>query len=306
MKNHDFQELVDLNLSGLVWDERKRRRVLCAVRKEEKPVKRISRAFVLAAVAVCLSVTALAAGVVFSNRVDVTRLAEDALFQKYGVSAEMLSYFSRDIEDQTVRYEGIGPLNYVLGRYTVTVNGGKADAAWSWDGEPTGGLDSRAWGAEQLQEMCDECRRSINAIDYYVMKAEVIAQKNGVDANKGGVLFNQAEAEAQQEKERRDAEKAKSLARLSISEMETIAREAIALRYNFTPEQSACLTSSEEGGWYRLFGDDELPCCAFFFSLGYDEDGYQGPGRGAYHATINALDGTVEDIFYDADLAGNG
>ena len=116
MKNHEFQELVDLNLSGLVWDEAKRRKVLCAIREEEKPVRKISMAFVLAAVVVCLSVTALAAGVAFSHRVDVTRLAEDALFQKYGVSAEMLSYFTRDIEDQTVRYEGIGPLSYVLGR----------------------------------------------------------------------------------------------------------------------------------------------------------------------------------------------
>ncbi len=35
MKNHEFQELVDLNLPGLVWDERKRRRVLCAVREEQ-------------------------------------------------------------------------------------------------------------------------------------------------------------------------------------------------------------------------------------------------------------------------------
>ena len=188
----------------------------------------------------------------------------------------------------------------------MTVKDGKADAAWSWDGEPAGsGLDSRAWGAEQLREMCDECRRSVNAIDDYIKRAKVIAQKNGADTS-APVTFNQAGAEALGEKERRDGEKAKSLAKLSASEMEAIAREAIALRYDFTPEQSACLTNLEEGGWYRLFGEDELPCCEFFFSLGYDEDGYQGPGRGAYHATINALDGTVEDILYDADLAGNG
>ena len=42
MKNNDFQELVDQNLSGLVWDERKRQRVLHAVSEEEKPVRKIS------------------------------------------------------------------------------------------------------------------------------------------------------------------------------------------------------------------------------------------------------------------------
>lgn len=38
MKKHEFRELVDQNLSGLVWDEEKRQTVLYAVQKEEKPV----------------------------------------------------------------------------------------------------------------------------------------------------------------------------------------------------------------------------------------------------------------------------
>ena len=64
MKKFDFQELVDQNLSGLVWDEGKRRTVLQAVRKEERPVKKLSTTFILIAAIVCLSVTALAAGLV--------------------------------------------------------------------------------------------------------------------------------------------------------------------------------------------------------------------------------------------------
>ena len=46
MKKHEFRELVDQNLSGLVWDEAKRRTVLQAVRKEEKPVKKFTSSFV--------------------------------------------------------------------------------------------------------------------------------------------------------------------------------------------------------------------------------------------------------------------
>ena len=41
MKNNEFQELVDQNLSGLVWDERKRQKVLHAISEEEKPVRKI-------------------------------------------------------------------------------------------------------------------------------------------------------------------------------------------------------------------------------------------------------------------------
>ena len=42
MKKHEFRELVDQNLSGLVWDEEKRQTVLYAVQKEEKPVKKFT------------------------------------------------------------------------------------------------------------------------------------------------------------------------------------------------------------------------------------------------------------------------
>ena len=70
MKNHEFQELVDQNLSGLVWDERKCQKVLHAISEEEKPVKKISTTFILVAAILCISVTALAAGLIFSPRYD--------------------------------------------------------------------------------------------------------------------------------------------------------------------------------------------------------------------------------------------
>ena len=100
MKKFDFQELVDQNLSGLVWDEGKRRAVLQAVRKEERPVKKLSTTFILIAAIVCLSVTALAAGLVFSSRVDAAKLAEKAVADTYGVTEPMLStFFSRTVTE---------------------------------------------------------------------------------------------------------------------------------------------------------------------------------------------------------------
>ena len=76
MKNNEFQKLVDQNLSGLVWDERKRQKVLHALNEEEKPVKKFSTTFILIAAIVCLSVTALAAGLIFSPKYDAIRVAD--------------------------------------------------------------------------------------------------------------------------------------------------------------------------------------------------------------------------------------
>ena len=309
MKNHDFQELVDQNLSGLTWDERKRRKVLRAISEEEKPVRRISKTFVLAAVIICLSVTAaLAVGLAFSSRVDNAKLAEEALLREYGVTSEMLGFFNRSYEgNDVVRYEGVEPLSYVLGSYTVQVKDGMADVSWSWDGSPVGsGFSEPAWGAEQLEEMCRLSRESHNHDSSFYDRARAIAKANGV-AITSGPAFSESEIKALSEKERRDAEKARSAAKLTPAEMEAIAREAVCARYDFDEDQAKHLACDEDSGRYALFGSDETPCCKFRFSLGFDEDGYQGSaGKGIYTVMINVENGTVEDILYDSAVGGMG
>lgn len=308
MKNHDFQELVDRNLSELVWDERKRRKVLLAVSEEEKPVKRISKTFILAtAVAVCLGVTALASGLVFSGRVDAARLAERALYEEYGITAEMLDFFVRTNEEKNVvRYDGCSPMAYVLGSYTVTVENGRADASWSWDGEDlSAGFDGRAWGAAQLDEICREARHSLDS-EAYMRKARAVAAANGASvASPDGPALTNAEQKALQEKQREDAEKAKAAAKLTVPEMEAIAREAVALRYEFDEEQTARLKVWNEEIRYGLV--EGAPCCRFWLSLGYMEDGYTGgKGTGTYDVAVNVENGTVEDMWYNSDLGGAG
>lgn len=304
MKNHEFQELVDRNLSELVWDERKRQCVLNAISEEEKPVKKLSTTFILVAAILCLTVSALAAGIMFSRKVDNAKLADDALFAKYGITSEMLTFFTRTDEENdgysVVRYEGIGPFSYVLGTYTVQIKDGKTNASWNREGSETnGGFDADVWGAEQLSEML-RVNRETNDVSQFTRRAMEIAAKNGV-ALQTETAPSLSNAEVQ-----RNAEKAKSAATLSIPEMERIAREALAVRYAFTPEQSEHLRLEEDNGWYLLFGTDELPCYEFYFALGYDEDGYQGTGAGIYTVKINVENGTVEDILYDSALAGNG
>ena len=310
MKNHDFQELVDQTLSGLVWDGRKRQRVLCAVREEERPVKKISMAFVLVAAILCLTVGALAAGLAFSPKVDAEKLADEALYSEYGITPEMLTFFNRasgEENDATVvRYDGANAFSYVLGRYTVTVKDGQADAAWSWDEEDLSeGFHGAAWGAEQLAEMCRENQNGLGLSHYANLAKRIAWEHNVVIADP--TPFNEAEYKALVEKEAREAEIAKAAATLSEEEMEAIAREAVALRYAFDEEATKCLLEEEENRYYQLFGDDDTPCCEFYFSLGYEEDGYKGDaGRGNYHVIVNVESGTVEDIAYDSNLAGEG
>ncbi|MBQ8955082.1 MAG: hypothetical protein IJ048_13310 [Clostridia bacterium] len=273
-------------------------------------MRKISMTFVLVAAILCLTVSALAAGLVFSPKVDADKLADEALLEEYGITPEMLTFFSRTSSEEdgafTVTYDGVYAFSYVLGRYTVTVKGGKADASWSWDGTDTSdGFNGVAWGAEQLAEICRENQNG-TGITRYANNAKRIAWEHDATVVDSGSFFNEAEAEALMEKEAREAETALAAAKLSIEEMEAIAREAIALRYAFDEEASKCLGIEPDDTRYLLFGDDELPCCEFFFYLGY-QDGYKGPaGRGIYYAAINAENGTVEDVSYDSTLGGEG
>ncbi|MBQ9408843.1 MAG: hypothetical protein IJU28_05570 [Clostridia bacterium] len=314
MKNNDFRELVDRDLSGLVWDEQKRQRVRFAIHGEEKNMKKFSTTFILVAVILGLTISALAAGIglIFSKKVDNDKLADDSLLTKYGITSEMLSFFSRSYEenegDVVIRYEGVHPFTYVLGTYTVMIKDGKAEADWNHkESETSGGFAADAWGAEQLSEMLRISHETHN-VSQFAQTALMIAAKHNTTPTAGLIpeLIGNADGEQELE-ERRQAEAAQGAAKLSVPEMEKLAREAISLRYGFDTEQAACLMCQEDNGRYLLFGDDALPCYEFFFTLGFLEDGYQGAsGVGVYHVTVNVVNGTIEDILYDSDLAGEG
>ena len=121
--------------------------------------KKISFALCCALVLVSLSVIALAAGILFSPKADAVTLADRALEEKYGITPEMQTYFSREEEDLPggavrVTYSAGGELAYVLGTYTADVANGKAEISWSRDGsETSGGYEADAWGAAQLEQM---------------------------------------------------------------------------------------------------------------------------------------------------------
>ena len=320
MKKFDFQELVDQNLSGLVWDEAKRRTVLQAVRKEERPVKKLSTTFILIAAIVCLSVTALAAGLVFSSRVDAVKLAEKAMADTYGVTDTMLStFFSRTVSETadggtTMVYAGIDFLRDVLGEYTVSVKDGAATAVWSHDGESTSGLfDAEAWGKEQLEEMLRTAaeRHDLSA---FSEKAKAVAAKQEAASDElpeGSAWEKTGEAEALA------AAKASSY---SEEDLLKLAHDAVVSVYQLTDDQAKMLKfvfeledmadDTADYLYYRM--KDGKPVLTVMLSLQQqvsDDPGTFAPFTqrdGVYWVDVNVETGVIEDLLYDSQLGGNG
>ena len=320
MKKFDFQELVDQNLSGLVWDETKRRTVLQAVRKEERPVKKLSTTFILIAAIVCLSVTALAAGLVFSSRVDAAKLAEKAMADTYGVTDTMLStFFSRTVSETadggtTVVYSGIDFLRDVLGEYTVSVKDGAATALWSHDGESTSGLfDAEAWGKEQLEEMLRTAadRHDLSA---FSEKAKAIAAKHEVASDE---LPEDSAWEKTGEAEALAAAKASSY---SEEDLLKLAHDAVVSAYQLTDDQAKMLKfvfeledmadDTADYLYYRM--KDGKPVLTVMLSLQQqvsDDPSAFMPFTqrdGVYWVDVNVETGVIEDLLYDSQLGGNG
>ena len=322
MKNNEFKELVDRDLSGLEWDERKRLRVLRAVSEEERPMKKkISFTAILAAAILCISVTALAAGLVFSRKVDDLTLARQEVEKAYGVTETMLgSYFCDTVEqkeDETVvTFWCNDNMNYVLGEYTVTIKDGKATARWSHDGEDTsGGFESEAWGIDQMNAML-EWEKEHHDVSAYYPQATEIAKKHHAEIIRDGMPSDEEIAAILQRQEDEE-QQARAAAKLSEPEMIELAWEAVKTVYGLSEEQMELLLVSnleedeEEESYYGM--QDEKPVYTVWFWLHQapdDDDPETWPEftekDGAYLVDVNVETGVIEDIYYESGMGGNG
>ena len=284
------------------------------MQKEEPKLKRkMSMGLVLAIVLVLLSVTAFAASMVFSPRADIARVADKALEKQYGITDEMLVYFRRNVAENAdgtavVTYTGNWDMNYVLGEYTVTVNGRDAGAVWSHDGEDTsGGLDSEAWGAEQLNEVI-RMYRETHEMTLYYNKALAIAARHG-QAVKNSLYAKDNENVTEEDFNRKQAElRAKS--GLDEEELLSIARQAVQAAYGLDAAQMDKLAHNPGLSWYEEKGDRVYYEACLVLIQQPSEDPNAWPEYvkmdGEYGVLIDTGSGVVEDIFYDAALAGNG
>jgi len=324
MKNHEFQELVDLNLSGLVWDERKRQRVLRVISKEEKPVKKISTTFILVAAILCISITALAAGLIFSPRYDAVRIANQAMEEKYGITANLLSLFYREVKENddgtsTVTFSILDAASFPtdrIGEYSVTVSGKKGTASWSKDGMSTsGGLNAEAYGTEQLHLLSHDYAGTMGKLrDMGIMPSPTENDVTPHSPLTGGeiewtkedqVEADRALAEAKAVDDERLAKiaKAESEGSLTMEKASAIAKDAVIQEYMLTEEQANKLNDEPDSTYISYHNDQPLANMLFWL---WQKDGDTFTEKdGQYWVTINLKTEVIEDIIYDAGLAAN-
>lgn len=262
-------------------------------------------ALTLAIVLVLMATTALATTLLFSPRYDALQLADQALLEKYGITEEMqpgLIHSITEADGKTVVTYEVTESNVMrenrFGAYTVTVVDGKAEAIWSMDGmDTTGGLDAPAWGAEQLLMYVQEYATVMSYMEL-----------RGMLQNAPMVTPPPAGAPDKQEQ---DKQKALSLAQITLEDAAAIGRDAVSVRYGLTQQQAMLLVrfdGSDPDGYsdestFEIV--DDRPLVNLFFHL-TQTSGEWMEKDGIYTVTVNLLDGTVEDIYYDTGLIGNG
>lgn len=317
MKN-DLRSLVDQTLSELEWDERQRQRVLHAIREEEKNVKKRSASVILAALLICLSVTALAAGLLFSPRYDAVRLANSAMEEKYGITADLLSLFHRTV---TTHADGSATVTYAapqadfpaeqMGDYFVEVSGGQAQAFWSNDGMDTsGGLGAEAWGKEQLLLLSYDYA---NTMQYLFDQQGIVTPAPMPASMQNHVWTAEDEAAALQALDQAEADNQQRLAeiaaaekagKMSVERASELACQAVCQEYKLTEAQRSKLIH-EPDSTYITWEDDQPMAHILFWLWQRDDDTYTEKD-GQYWGTVNMSSGIIEDILYDTGLAGNG
>ena len=308
-----IHQAVDAHGEHLRTDPFLAQRIMNQERTGETVVKkRLSVSLVLAIVLMLLMATALAAGIIFAKRVPATGIADQALLQTYGITARMQSLFIRTTaegEDGTtiVTYEGREHLAYVLGKYTVIVDGQTVKSiCWSHDGEDTsGGLEASAWGKDQLDEILridpeTGKQAQLLTFDPYIDR---INREHGFDYQAYWEENEDEKYEVVLEGE--DIEKAKERQAFSAHEFVQIAKEAVGVRYHLTSQQISLMSidTDENSAYVLLDGTLCYRCWIIVGELSTEETEQDG----AYTVYLNLETGAVEDIqFLSERGGGNG
>lgn len=296
MKN-EFQKIVDGGLSELRWDERMSRTVLRMTEQEEKKMKRRIPAAMAIAMTILLAASlALAAGLLFTPSYEAEKRADDALHEKYGITDAMMSFFSKRITQEdgrtTVTYQAVAGLSGVMGEYVVIVEKNNASAAWSFDDAPESG-----WSADRLAQALETCRET-GGIEQVLREAEI--EEKPVEPK---ATPSAAELTEMMETYAAEEEDVKRAAKLTETELEAIARQAVQARFELTDAQLAQMDWEEESSTWMMAND--RPCYSCYFWLWQEGEAWTA-GNGIYIVNVDVQTGEVDRIYYDTGLAGNG
>ena len=318
MKDMELQKrienAVDTTLASLNPSARECDLLIENIKGGKKSVmgKKVSAMLVLAIVLMLLTATALAAGIIFAKRVPATEIADQALLETYGITAQMQSLFIRETAEGergtiVVTYEGRESLAYVLGKYTVIIDGQTVkNICWSHDGEETsGGLEASAWGKDQLDEILridpeTGKQAQLLTFDPYIDR---INREHGFDYQAYWEENEDEKYEVVLEGE--DIEKAKERQAFSAHDFVQIAKEAVGVRYHLTSQQISLMSidTDENSAYVLLDGTLCYRCWIIVGELSTEETEQDG----AYTVYLNLETGAVEDIqFLSERGGGNG
>ena len=302
---------IDETLSGLLENPFLAQRVIAQENGKEGIVvkKKLSVGLVLVLVLLLITVTALAAGIIFAKRVPATEIADQALLKTYGITARMQSLFTRKTAEgeggtTVVTYEGIEHLAYVLGKYTVIVDGQTVKSiSWSHDGEDmSGGLEASVWGKDQLDEILriDPETGEVAQLLTFNPYIDRINRAHGFD-------YQAYWKENMDEKheivlEGEDIEKAKEKQAFSAHEFVQIAKEAVGVRYHLTPQQISLMSINVDENWAYVLLDGTLCYCCQIFVGELSE--LETEQDGTYTVYVNLETGVVEDILFLSEHGG--
>ena len=291
-----FRDAADHRLSGLQGDSLLAQRII-AESKGELPEmkKKTSMRLVLAIAAILVATTALAAGLLFSPRYDASKLANEAMLNKYGITEKMMTVFYREttqIDDGYIKVT-YTPQEAIsrLGVYTVTVNNGKAEAVWSHDGEDTsGGLEAKAWGKEQAEML---------VTDYAAVMRYLQSNADSLPKPADTSFLSMEDHEKAVLKTK---EKVQNAAKITLEQAKEIAVAALVGEYGLTDEQAVLLQIFDGDETYAFIED--RPIVSLYYHLTQSEEWVEKDG--IYVVKVNLETGEIEDILYDSALAGNG
>ena len=308
-----IQHSLNAELSGLNTTSWQRNQFFENATGGNKVKRKLTYGLVLAIVLLLIAVTALAAaaGIIFAKRVPATEIADQALLRTYGITAQMQSLFIRETAEGergtiVVTYEGRESLAYVLGKYTVIIDGQTVkNICWSHDGEETsGGLEASAWGKDQLDEILRIDPETGKQAQLYTFNPYIdrINREHGFDYE---AYWEKNENEYEVVLQGEDIQQAKERQAFSAYEFVQIAKEAVGVRYHLTSQQISLMSidTDENSAYVLLDGTLCYRCWIIVGELSTEETEQDG----AYTVYLNLETGVVEDIqFLPEHGGGNG
>lgn len=268
--------------------------------QEDAPARRISgRRMMLIAAALVLmlaAAVAAAAGWMRSAKYDAKLLAQQALYDKYGFTREMDSFFICTVEENdgetVVTYhanEDVGDYAWKLGDYIVTIRNGQAEASWSNDGEAVGDdFSSDVWDTALLAKGIE--RRKAGEEWYEITGTEL--KKNDTEKTTADMPKQQEQSLA--------GEQAESDDNVLPPEGMMTEEEAIALARQALVEDGGLTLEALDDEESEMYATCTLENGKYVWSV------WHHSAMGISVVEISAEDGTIMDVIVDSGMAGNG